>query len=506
MFIRDHVDVPRRNGLWPAALVLAACVLPSFVTFGPRQVAAQETPSGASDDASANTPEDPRPNIVVIIADDLGYGETGMMGNPQIPTPHIDALASDGVRFTSGYVTSSYCSPSRAGIMTGRHPSRFGYEMNPTGKRNLLAAAGLPESETTFVKLLADAGYKTALVGKWHLGTVESKHPLSRGFESFYGFLHEGHYYVDGPPYKNVLTMIRDSSLPAGERQRDGDVIRGNYARMSEPEYDADNPVFRGEREIIERRYLTDAITEEAVRFIDDNAADPFCLVVSYNAVHSPMQALKEDLEKLRRIKDDQRRIFGGMLLALDHGVGRVRGALREAGLERNSLVVFVSDNGGPTAELTSSNAPLRGGKGSLYEGGIRVPMVWSYPPVLPKGSTESRAVLSLDIAATALELAGVEAESQLDGKSLVGWIDDPARGELHDQLFWRMPGGKMAFRSGNWKIVRPRRGQAIELYHLAGDTSEERNLAASQSIKLKELVNQYLAMESQMPDPIELK
>ncbi|WP_182866189.1 sulfatase-like hydrolase/transferase [Rhodopirellula sp. JC639] len=448
---------------------------------------------------------DDRPNLVVIVADDLGYGETGMMGNRQIPTPHIDALADDGIRCTSGYVTSSYCSPSRAGIMTGRYQSRFGYDVNPTGKRNLIPGMGLPLSETTFVKKLGAAGYRTGLVGKWHLGATEPLHPLRRGFDSFYGFLHEGHFYVpgslaEGVPHKNVLTMVRDTTLEAGKRVRSGNLIRGNYARMSEPLYDQDNPILRGTEIIEETRYLTDAITEEAVTFIDQHHADPFCLMVCYNAVHSPMQAKLEDCQTLRRITDVQRRIFAGMLIALDRGVGAITEAIDQHRLRRKTLVVFLSDNGGPTAELTSSNAPLRGGKGSLYEGGIRVPMVWSFPGRLPAGVSEPRPVISLDIAATALDLAGLPADDQADGISLFRWIDNPIA-TSHQHVFWRMPGGKQALRSGDWKIVRPKKGRPIELYHLKIDPSEERDLASSQTEKLRELINRWQAFDAQMAD-----
>lgn len=447
-----------------------------------------------------------RSNIIVIIADDLGYGETGMMGNEEIPTPHIDALAADGVRCTAGYVTSSVCSPSRAGIFTGRYQSRFGCDANPTGKKNLLPDAGLPESETTFVTRLSQSGYATGLVGKWHLGTSEGKRPTKRGFDSFYGFLHEGHYYVPGPPYENVLTMIRDRSVDEGKRVRENNVIRGNYAPMNEPGYDDDNPVLRGEKEIIESQYLTDAITREAVEFIGDHVEDPFCLVVSYNAVHSPMQAKTSDFESLRRIKDVQRRIFAGMLVALDRGVGQVRDALIEHALFRRTMVVFVSDNGGPTKELTSSNGRLRGGKGTLYEGGIRVPMIWSMPERLPKGRTEDRAVLSLDIAATALDLAGLPADPSADGKSIFQWINDPSLAYPHDQIYWRMPRGKIAMRVGNWKIVRPKRNEGIELYHLAGDIGESRNLVSEHPEKLKELVNIWGAWEAQMSEDVKAK
>ncbi|MEL6108693.1 MAG: sulfatase-like hydrolase/transferase [Planctomycetota bacterium] len=437
-------------------------------------------------------------NIVVIVADDLGYGETGMMGNREIPTPNIDALAESGIRCTSGYVTASYCSPSRAGLVTGRYQGRFGYDANPTGKRNLLPTSGLPNSEQTFVQSLRDAGYRTGLVGKWHLGGTPAKHPLKRGFESFYGFLHEGHYYVPGPPHEGVYTMLRDTSISNGERVREGNLIRGNYARMSEPPYDQDNPILRGDEKIQEPRYLTDAIAEEAVDFIDKHHDQPFCLMVCFNAVHSPMQASEADVETLRRIRDIQRRIFGGMVLALDRGVGMVTAAIDEQALRRNTLVVFVSDNGGPTAELTSSNAPLRGGKGTLYEGGVRVPMIWSLPGKLPAGRAESRIVTSLDIAATALDLAKLEPNPMADGISLFDWIDDPINGG-HEEVFWRMPGGRAAMRIGNWKIVRPRRSERFELYHLESDLGEQRDLSATQREKLKELTNRWRSLNATM-------
>lgn len=471
-----------------------------LILIGVKSAASQE-----GVDAAGATVGEPRPNIVCVIADDLGYGETGMMGNPEIPTPNIDRLAADGIRCTAGYVTSSYCSPSRAGLFTGRYQSRFGYDINPTGKRNLYPEAGLPDSETTFVQRLAEAGYQTGLVGKWHLGGVASKHPLRRGFQSFFGFLHEGHFYVPGPPYQNVLTMIRDTSLREGQRVREGDLIRGNYTPMSEPDYDGDNPLMRGEEVIVEPDYLTDAITDEAVSFIQQHAADPFCLVVAYNAVHSPMQASKEDLQSLRRIKDVQRRIFAGMLVALDRGVGRIREALADQDLTRRTLVVFLSDNGGPTQELTSSNAPLRGGKGSLYEGGVRVPMVWSYPGKLPAGVEEPRTVLSLDIAATALDLAGIEEQDGLDGRSLMTWIDDPLGESPHQTVYWRMPGGKFALRNGNWKIVSPGGNSPIELYHLAGDVEESRNLISEHPEKMKQLINLWNSIDAEMGEPIQL-
>lgn len=447
-----------------------------------------------------------RTNFVIFIADDLGYAEAGPEGRRDISTPAIDALAADGVRCTAGYVSSSYCSPSRAGLFTGRYQSRFGYDQNPTGKKNLNPAAGLPETETTFVTRLQDAGYATSLVGKWHLGTSKNKVPTARGFDEFFGFLHEGHSYVPGPPFNEVLSMFRDKSLADGERVREGNVIRGNYAPINEPDYDADNPLLKsdddGELSPVEvATYFTDAITHEAVDFIERKHDEPFCLVVSYSAVHSPMQALLRDLAKTPGIEDDQRRIFAGMLVAMDRSIGGVRNALIEHELASSTMVAFVSDNGGPTRELTSSNAPLRGEKGSLYEGGVRVPMIWSYPGEFPEGVVEDRVVLSLDIGATALDYAGVSIPDNFDGKSVRGFFDSADRSPLHDRVYWRMQRGKAAYRSGNWKIVRPKAGKPFELYHLAGDISESTNLAGEQPEQLRKLVNQWSAMESQMAD-----
>ena len=454
---------------------------------------------------AADPEPDRQPNVIVIIADDLGYGETGMMGNSQIPTPAIDSLAAAGVRCSAGYVTSSYCSPSRAGLMTGRYQSRFGYDMNPTGKRNLHPEAGLPESETTFAQRLASAGYSTGLIGKWHLGTTAPKRPRQNGFHEFFGFLHEGHFYVPGPPYDQVLTMLRDRSLPVGSRVRDGDTIRGNYANISEPDYDADNPVLRGDQELVVANYLTDAITDEAVDFIRRYSEQPFGLVVSYSAVHSPMQALHRDLAAIENIEDDQRRIFAGMLIALDRGVGRITEVLGQLQITDQTLVVFISDNGGPTAELTSSNRPLRDGKGSLYEGGIRVPFVWSLPGRLPAGQVEHRPVLSLDIAATAIELAGLPPDPASDGHAILDWLSDPTLPALHEELYWRMPGGKAAYRWGDWKVVRPKQDAPFELYRLTLDPGEANDLATRHPDRLQRLVDRWYAVDAQMADPIEL-
>ena len=208
-----------------------------------------------------------RPNVVILLADDLGYGELGCQGNPEIPTPHIDSIARNGVRFTEGYVTAPNCSPSRAGLLTGRIRTRFGHEFNPIGARNEDPDAGLPLEQKTLANVLHDAGYATAAIGKWHLGGTAACHPLRRGFDEFFGFLHEGHFFVP-PPYRGVTTMLRRKALPDGREGRwaspDGRLVLSTHMGHDEPPYDADNPILRGGQPVAENAYLTDALAREA--------------------------------------------------------------------------------------------------------------------------------------------------------------------------------------------------------------------------------------------------
>lgn len=449
-----------------------------------------------------------RPNVVLLLADDLGYGELGCYGGEQIPTPHIDSLAGSGVRFTNAYVTAPFCAASRAGLLTGRYQTRFGFEFNPIGPRNEDPKIGLPTGERTLADVLRDAGYVTGLLGKWHLGGTADFHPQRRGFDEFFGFLHEGHYYVP-PPWKHVTTWLRRRTLPDGSKgmwtSPSGRTIWSTHMGYHEPNYDADNPILRNSQPVDEREHLTDALTREAVRFIDRHAEQPFFLYVSYNAVHSPMQGADRYMESFAHIEDVHRRIFAAMLAHLDDSVGRIVQAIRDRGLQENTLVVFLSDNGGPTRELTSSNLPLRGEKGQLFEGGIRIPFVLKWPARLPSGRHDDRPVLSLDLFATIATASGATVEGAKDGVDLVPYLTERLDAKPHESLYWRV-GKSAALRRGDWKIVRPARrgsGQSSwQLYNLARDISEKNNLADTEPDLLADLTAHWQRIDKEMVEP----
>ena len=453
---------------------------------------------------------DQQPNIIVLFADDLGYGELGCQGNSEIPTPHIDSIANNGVRFTDGYVAGPNCSPSRAGLLTGRIPTRFGYEFNPIGAVNEHPGIGLPAAEVTIAESLQNAGYTTGLIGKWHQGGTADYHPFRHGFDEFFGFLHEGHYFVP-PPYKGVTTMLRRKSLPYGYTGRwvgEKGLIYTDHMGGNEPDYDADNPITRGGQPVVETEYLTDALTREAIDFIDRHDDKPFFLYLAYNAVHSPLQGADAYMKKFAHIEDVHRRIFAAMLSNMDDSVGAVMAQLRKSGLEENTIVFFLSDNGGPTRELTSSNLPLRGSKGQMYEGGLRVPFMMQWKGTIPAGQTYEKPVSSFDIYATAAANSeGVIAPELVEGVDLVPFVTGKKKGIPHETLFWRQ-GGKYGLRHGDWKIVRmggrrsPGKSQ-WELYNLSEDLSEETNLAQSKPERLTELVERWEKMNSEMAEPL---
>ncbi|HYT95098.1 MAG TPA: sulfatase, partial [Gemmataceae bacterium] len=405
-----------------------------------------------------------RPNIIILLADDLGYADAGFQGCKDIPTPHIDSLARNGVRFTSGYVSGPYCSPTRAGLMTGRYQNRFGHEFNPGAG----VKQGMPVSEVTMADRLRALGYVTGLVGKWHLGGAPKMHPTARGFQEFFGFLGGAHSY-----------------FPA---------IKGKAIQ-------------RGTSPVEEKEYLTDAFAREAVGFIDKHAKEPFFLYLAFNAVHTPMEASAKYLERFPKIADKQRRTYAAMLSAMDDAIGRVLAKLREHGLEDDTLIFFFSDNGGPTMIGTtingSRNFPLRGSKRQLLEGGVRVPFVLQWKGRLPGGKQYDHPIIALDILPTALAAAGAEvpAGAKLDGVNLLPYLEGKVQGAPHDTLYWRF-GEQLAVRRGDWKLVRYD-NTGLHLYNLKADIGEANNLAAKHPEKVKELKTAWDRWNTELAAPL---
>ncbi len=365
--------------------------------------------------APPRKPAEGPPNIVLIHVDDLGYNDVSFNGATEIDTPHIDRLAREGVIFSNGYVAAPTCGPSRAGLMTGRYPAHFGMDSSFT-YAPFDHAHGLPVGETTFATHLQNAGYRTGLVGKWHLGAAPPFHPLNWGFAYFFGFLAGHHDYFRIDVTRSPLSVGR---LSLSEN-------RGAAG-------------FTG--------YLTDALTERAIRFIQEDQQAPFFLYLAYNAPHEPLQAPSVLTERYADVADENRRVYLAMVDSLDRNVGRVMDALRDTEQRDDTLVFFLSDNGGvypsrPGQEhLTfADNTPFRGGKNSFYEGGIRVPFVASWPTRWPRGETFEPMVISLDIAATALAAAGVRTDPArpLDGVNLDPFVRGEAEPPVHEALFWR--------------------------------------------------------------------
>jgi len=420
-----------------------------------------------------------RPNILVILADDLGYADVGFNGSKDILTPRLDSLAKNGVVFNNGFVTHPYCGPSRAGIITGRHQARFGMGINPTYSPFDLNM-GLPTSETTFAKHLQNAGYRTGVIGKWHLGAAPPFHPLNRGFDHFYGFLSGGHTYF--PSEVSTISPLVRKDGSTIYTSNEGDHLPLSLNNNAGPF----------------KEYLTTALSRNAADFVK-KGNDPFMLYLAYNAPHQPLQAPKATIEKYANIKNKYRRTYAAMVDEMDEGIGLVIDALKESGKFENTLIFFLSDNGGDAKtspwikEIYPSNYPLRGGKGSMYDGGNKVPFVMHWPKGISTNKTTFNGMISaLDIAATSLALAGVDRTNlNLDGVNLMPYLNDESKSNEnpHEALFWRENEGRSAWaiRTAEKKLVHSYSPNP-ELFNVKKDISEKKDISKKNLDDCKEL------------------
>ena len=404
--------------------------------------------AAVADDTAPCLAAGQKPNFLVILSDDVGWGEFGFQGAKDIPTPHIDSIARNGVRFSQGYVSGPYCSPTRAGFITGRYQTRFGHEFNSVGQQR-----GLALTETTMAQRLKTLGYSTCAVGKWHLGGSDETRPTKRGFDEFYGTL-------ANTPYFHPSQFV-DSRISLNDVQK-------------VPDNDF---------------YTTEAYASRTVDWLERHKDQPWFVYLPFNAQHAPLQAPQKYLDRFAQIQDENRHKFAAVMSALDDAVGRVLAKVRELGQEENTLIVFFSDNGGPTRQTTSNNLPLRGNKATTWEGGVRVPFCMQWKGKLPAGATYDHPIIQLDLLPTMLAAAGADVDPawKLDGINLLPFLTGENPGKPHETLYWRF-GDQWAIRHGDWKLVVAPMQKEPGLYNLANDVSESRNLAAENPEKVGEL------------------
>ncbi|MCM2680293.1 sulfatase [Echinimonas agarilytica] len=419
-----------------------------------------------------------QPNIILIFSDDAGFADFGFQGSQSIKTPNLDTLAQKGVRFTQGYVSDATCGPSRAGLMTGRYQQRFGYEeinipgyMSPvSGVKG--AEMGLPLEETTLADALKKQGYKTAVFGKWHLGDADRFHPLKRGFDEFYGFRGGDRSYFEYNDENKLMSM---------EASFDKKTERG-FGHYEEP-----------------KSYLTDVLADETIDFINRNKDNPFFVYLSFNAVHTPMEALPEDLALFPELTGE-RKTLAAMTWAMDRAIGRVLDNLEAHNLSNNTLIVFTNDNGGPSDKNGSSNYPLAGTKSNFLEGGIRVPFLMTWPDQLKPGEY-NYPVSTLDLMPTFYRSAGgIEMQENWDGVDLIPHLTGKNSNRPHQLMFWKKE-TRAVIRDGDWKLVR-HPDRPAELFDLSKDVGEQNDLAAKEPERVKRMFKQLFEWELTLERP----
>ena len=391
-----------------------------------------------------------KPNIVLFVADDMGFADCGITGCKDIPTPNIDALARNGVRFTNGYTSGCVCSPTRAGLISGRYQQRFGFDANAEGKASTdKVPRALDIKQVTFPQRMKALGYATGMFGKWHLGAGDGYLPTQRGFDAFYGILPHG----------------LGATGPNGEPP----------------------PTYRGTAIVETPKNHMEAFCSEALSFVNQHAKEPFLLYLPFTAVHAPFVGPQPWLDMMDTAIPANRRRYDSDLRQMDDIIGRVMARLRERGLEENTLIFFFSDNGGPGG--AADNTPFRGTKWTLWEGGIHVPFIAQWKGRIPAGRTLGQPMIQVDLLATAIAAAcgDVQPEWKLDGVNLLPLLEGKSDASPHDALYWRF-GVQYAVRQGDWKLVKPSLDDPPHLFNLAQDIGEKNDLAAAQPEKVKQL------------------
>ncbi len=447
------------------------------------------------------------PNIILIMADDVGYNDVTITGSGAggVATPNIDAIGNDGVVFSNGYAGNATCAPSRAALMTGRYPTRFGYEFTPTDTRlpswfptslfrpdamfartiaefpsnwehkaifDEAAAAraappgakGVPASEITIAEQLKSRGYHTLHLGKWHLGEAKGMRPEDQGFDESLGFIIGGQKFLP------------DNDPDVVNSKQDFDPI-DKYLWANLPF----SVQYNGAPRFAPNKYMTDYLTDQAVTTIKANRNRPFFMYLAYNAPHTPLQALKSDYDALPQIKDHRLRVYAAMIRAVDRGVGRVMAELKAQGLDDNTLVIFTSDNGGAHyIGLPEINRPFRGWKATFFEGGTHVPFLMRWPGRIAPGTRYAPMISHFDIYATASAAAGapLPADRTIDGVDVLPFVEGTAAGVPHQTLFWRS-GDYKVIRDGNWKLQSLDLPRQDLLFDLASDPNERTDVAA---------------------------
>ncbi len=422
---------------------------------------------------AASAQQAQRPNVIVILADDLGSTDVGFGGCLDIPTPNIDRIAHEGANCTNAYISAPYSGPSRCGLMTGRYQQRFGVDGNIESiedSRN--EKQGVPLSEKMLLELMQDNGYKTAAIGKWHMGDHEDLKPHSRGTDYSYGFSKGGFNYWGMP-------------------EKDGCLIEENGKPVNPSTID----------------YLTDSFSEKAVDFIEEQAKsdNPFFVYLAYNAPHAPMQATEKYLKRTEHIYNSWRSIYAAMILSMDDGVGMIWDKLEELNIDNNTMIIFLSDNGGTNLAM---NYPLRAFKGNMFDGGIRTPFAIYYKGMINSNTTYSNVISSLDIFPTVAAAAGIDTDKAckkrpLDGVNLIPYINGENDAKPHDKLFWRVCGGmEYAVRQGDYKLVKRHDQDEFMLFNLVKDPIEMYDIAAENPALVDRMKSEYDSWESEMMDP----